>query len=385
MKHLFLKTLFILSLLAACTLNPPSIRKAPMEPMPWDMTAAAQRNPEAWVSVEEIQYTPMPMGGGGGTILLSTGCEYGQSGSIYFVNVDGTGKKEFVDGLDGNFGEASWSSDGTRIAYAKNGKIQIHGFDNEIIEAPETSGDQFNPVWSPDGSKLAFYTTWVQSYPLVIWDLTTMTVREFRSTGYSEIAWSPDGELLVYVLNDELYRVIPDGGVNLLYKVANAEGGRPLKGVAWSPDGSRLAIGVYTEDLYYSRIVIKFLEGGERDLWRASSGIPGMTAENLKWGFGWKTGRPDWSPDGTQIIFDGTFEGTTEIFVIGEDGEDLTQLTNMPDSHELSPLWSPDGTMIAFISENDETSDLYVMNADGSNLRQLTDMPEYVCDPAWQP
>lgn len=43
----------IIVLLTACTMNPPSIRPAPIEPMPWDMTAAAQRNPEGRVDISD--------------------------------------------------------------------------------------------------------------------------------------------------------------------------------------------------------------------------------------------------------------------------------------------------------------------------------------------
>ncbi len=57
-----------------------------------------------------------------------------------------------------------------------------------------------------------------------------------------------------------------------------------------------------------------------------------------------------WSPDGGRIAF-GRFEfddqglpvpGSGEIYVIGVDGEGLTNLTNTPGSDDIRPDWAPE-------------------------------------------
>ena len=60
---------------------------------------------------------------------------------------------------------------------------------------------------------------------------------------------------------------------------------------------------------------------------------------------------PCWSPDGSLIVYSVTFSetGATQLFTITPDGEDVTQLTNVPDGYAcIFPSWSSDGTKIYF-------------------------------------
>ena len=66
-----------------------------------------------------------------------------------------------------------------------------------------------------------------------------------------------------------------------------------------------------------------------------------------------------------------------DIYVMGSDGSDPTQLTSDP-AFEAAPTWSPDGTRIAFIglidssAANVRKSELFTMRPDGSDLTPLT-------------
>ena len=93
---------------------------------------------------------------------------------------------------------------------------------------------------------------------------------------------------------------------------------------------------------------------------------------------------PDWSPDGTKIVFIATCGGNSEICIMNSDGSNIIRLTNNNEDNEY-PAWSPDGTKIAFSSDRDRNADIYIMNSDGSNLVRLTNNKfddEY---PSWSP
>jgi TolB protein len=102
---------------------------------------------------------------------------------------------------------------------------------------------------------------------------------------------------------------------------------------------------------------------------------------------------PDVSPDGRRIAFEregvdcGPGCSYFEVFVVDDDGSDLTQLThNRPgEACDLggtcsgTPAWSPDGRWIAFsrgsgpvVDDTIESVGIYVMRADGSHVRQIT-------------
>jgi Tol biopolymer transport system component len=103
-----------------------------------------------------------------------------------------------------------------------------------------------------------------------------------------------------------------------------------------------------------------------------------------------RTGRPDWSPDGTRIAF----SRGRDIFTARADGRGQRRLTGPTRglTRNSGPAWSPDGRYVAFIRDGD----LYVMRSDGRGLRRLIDArqpslehPERpwteLSAPSWQP
>lgn len=90
------------------------------------------------------------------------------------------------------------------------------------------------------------------------------------------------------------------------------------------------------------------------------------------------------------IAFDSDRDGNREIYAMGPDGSNPTNLTNEP-ADDRDPAWNPQGTQIAFVS-NRETEEgpgqfVFVMNADGSGIRQITgngaDLPDWSPDGGW--
>ena len=87
---------------------------------------------------------------------------------------------------------------------------------------------------------------------------------------------------------------------------------------------------------------------------------------------------PDWSPDGTRIVFQSDRHNpatttccVTSLYVMNADGSNVRRLTT--GGNDKLPRWSPDGSTIAFNSDRaGGGQQLFVMNADGTNIRQRT-------------
>jgi hypothetical protein len=79
---------------------------------------------------------------------------------------------------------------------------------------------------------------------------------------------------------------------------------------------------------------------------------------------------PEFSPDGTQIVFYSNRSGTSHIWVMDADGTNPVQLTTLGDNG--APSWSPDGSQIVFVSTRNGNREIYVMDADGSDQTRIT-------------
>ena len=76
--------------------------------------------------------------------------------------------------------------------------------------------------------------------------------------------------------------------------------------------------------------------------------------------------RPKWSPDSQYIVYmitkdDGYRILSSDIYTIKIDGTEKTNLTNSIDQIEMNPDWSPDGKKIAFDVPGEGS--IYIMNA----------------------
>lgn len=166
--------------------------------------------------------------------------------------------------------------------------------------------------------------------------------------------------------------------VQLTHEPANPGATDP----AWSPDGAQIAFARSTA-AFSTQIAVMNADG---------SGEKGLTTPGAE-----RDDRPNFSPDGSRILFDSTRVGNQEVWVMNADGSAPTQLTTTPDvpdgGFSAWPNWSPDGTGIAFETNRDTLdrnnsangAEVYVMNADGSSPVRLTH--DAIADerPVWSP
>jgi TolB protein len=82
-----------------------------------------------------------------------------------------------------------------------------------------------------------------------------------------------------------------------------------------------------------------------------------------------------WSPDGSKIVFSGSYgatPGCQDVFLASLDGTEPTQLTDQQGCNN-HPIWSPDGSTIAFMSSRNRSWQLFFMNTDGAAQRAASD------------
>ncbi|HEY3210808.1 MAG TPA: hypothetical protein VGL18_13655 [Actinomycetota bacterium] len=206
--------------------------------------------------------------------------------------------------------------------------------------------NDFDPAWSPDGSKIAFRSERDGNNEVYVMEADGSRQRDVsrhRADDWGP-TWSPDGRVL--------WNCARGLGIGFRACVRN-------------PDGSRL--NVLPADIYVE--------------YQA------------------------WSPDGTRIAFMSQEPGASgndpdyNIYVMNADGTGIRRLTETPGSDGF-PSWSLDGSKIAFSSTRDDCANsdradcrttgdigpfhsLYVMNADGSDQHRLTDRFAQFVD--WSP
>jgi len=72
--------------------------------------------------------------------------------------------------------------------------------------------------------------------------------------------------------------------------------------------------------------------------------------------------------------------------MMDSDGSDARQLTEGPDAfHDAFPDFSPDGTKIVFVSGPSGKCDLFVINSDGSGRQRITYQENIHWYPSWSP
>jgi len=271
-------------------------------------------------------------------------------------------------------GALSWSPDGKSFVLVDHIGAQpsssIYLIDVETMRAralttpPSGWEGDLSPVFSPDGSKIAFLRA-SESWVMDLYWIPAAGGRPHPITQDAKtingISWSSDNRSIIFSSNR--------AGQYALWMVP-LEGGTPRRMPVGTEDAIQPAIGRNGSNLAfveYSAIFGILRVTPSRDVSRSAdeSLIVSSTAQDSA---------PSISPDGTQFAFQSWRSGSQQIWVSSIDGQSLRQLTPSDGilSVSGSPSWSPDGGRILFDSRIDGHAHIFAIAAAGGSPKQMT-------------
>jgi serine/threonine protein kinase/Tol biopolymer transport system component len=337
------------------TATPTSKQLPTVTPLPPQVTPTAtalaptQTSPPTEAVTSTPDNTPIPaatsLGGGTGQIVFAST----RSGipQLYLINADGTDLTQLTI-MEKGACQPSWSPDGAQLVfispclgradffetiYNESSLYTINADGTGLKQLTPSPGSDFEPAWSPDGTRIAF-----------------TSVRG----GYRQI-YSLDVETLDVTLMTSTTSVI--------------ESSQP----SWSPDGTKIAYMAKRVGAYQ---VWSMNENGQEAIQLAHSG------QEL-WDY-----LPNWSPDGRTVFFNQRRPGAYRPWLMQIDYEDLSldprRLNFVTPIEDIS--FSPDGYWLAFEGMDAEGNrEIYYMTVAGSGRTRLTNDPKIDFDPAWRP
>ena len=234
------------------------------------------------------------------------------------------------------------------------------------------------PRVSPDGNRVAFESYASGSSEAHVMNVDGSGIRRlsFRAGEDQDPDWSPDGTRIGWTIGRgnqfHVLRMNADGTDQRQLTVDPASNLRP----AHTLDGTKM---LYDTDPTGQRDIFRM-----EDPARGDQGPVTRLTDHPQNDFS-----AEWSPDNTKIVFyslrdwrRGQEAANREIYVMNADGSDVTRLTDSPDDPntrgvnealDAFPQWSPDGTKIVFHSDRaGGDTEVYTMNADGTDVKRLT-------------
>jgi Tol biopolymer transport system component len=197
-------------------------------------------------------------------------------------------------------------------------------------------GDPVSPVWSPNGSQIAFGCRIADG---------TQNLCVIGTEG--EEKWRSDCKYYTALIDPA--------------QVPSEFCTGYIESVSWAPDGQRLAI---TCPYHRGEMICIITVGGEIDCWSVSVISGGNEDLNIH-----GEAKVSWSPtqDRLALSFQVQEDPTKKIYLTDPDGRNSIFLVE-----GRNPSWSPDGKRLAFFHRG-----LHIIDQDGSNLQSIYQSPTY--------
>lgn len=319
-----------------------------------------------------------------GRLLTGTADEYGRQ-----IAVD---RLEYLEGIAPPEGQVAFVAPG--------GRLRVLGTDGQSAEVPMPAGQSLaSPAWSPDGRLLAYIAVSGNGYgSAYLFDTSSghaepvsLEPQQFLS----RLAWSPNGHYLVLDSGSSVVRSLR------IFEVSTRTFMGPVEaiGYAWSPDGTRLAIGRRRP----VQPPLPFEIGDSVSLAVVEPGLPAQvilegTADVLYRPLAWlpdgrilyrRTDWPDKAQGGQDSLWNARLDGQA---VQTEPARDIPLAYDVEALRAHLPAelrdtasnfsWAPDGRWVAFQAGRAPAVGVYLLNTGTSGgLRGLADGTS----PAWRP
>ncbi len=279
-------------------------------------------------------------------------------------------------------GEPAWSPDGQTIAYI----ARVHGITQVLarkIDSPEPAAvttaptDCRFPFWSPDGSRIYYWSGWD------LWSVGAAGGEPQRIV--HDVVWaappasvSRDGKLLAYFAADGAFNTVrlmtlADGKSEVYSRPPFPAKFRTASGMRFSPDGRTILVWLVPDVDHGTDLWLLPVAGGE----------PRRVPSDLLRGY--KSLSANWMADNRHIALatEPTPGAGFHIYKLDTEtgnAEPLTQGTG----EERDPSVSPDGKRMAF-SSGGANSDLMEVSTDGADVSTLLATSRREHSASWSP
>jgi Tol biopolymer transport system component len=266
--------------------------------------------------------------------------------------------------------------------------VDLNGSAVHQLTNPPNHGLDEEPVWSPNGKRVAFQRTESEKTAIYLINADGRDERPLASPGAPDMdspSWFPGRSRLAVGVHEstrEVIAIVNTSG-RLLEQVTQVHTPRSTfidSQPDWSPNGKRLTFVRQTADPsrqgHEALFVINANGTHERRLspWALRAGH-----------------HPVWSPRGTRILFTSNADRADQnlpsnIYSIRPNGKGLRQLTHARTGQlYLSSTFSPNGQWIAFAMQSSTTANaqVFVMHANGTSRHAVTNSSEWSSAPDW--